>query len=44
MAWTLKDIPTFYIDDGKKLTIQRMKKKTLLTEWKAYEKKIENEN
>jgi len=43
MAWTLKDIPTFYIFDGKKVDYTEDERKALLTEWKADDARIENE-
>lgn len=43
MAWTLKDIPTFYIFDGKKVDYTEDERKALLTEWKADDTRIENE-
>ena len=43
MAWTLKDIPTFYIFDGKKVDYTEDERKALLTEWKSDDTRIENE-
>ena len=43
MAWTLKDIPTFYIFDGKKVDYTEDERKALLTEWKADDTRIGNE-
>jgi len=43
MAWTLKDIPTFYIFDGKKVDYTEDERKALLTEWKSDDTRIEDE-
>ncbi len=43
MAWTLKDIPTFYIFDGKKVDYTENERKALLKEWKEDDTRIENE-
>ena len=43
MARTLKDIPTFYILDGKKVDYTEDERKALLTEWKTEDTRIEND-
>ncbi len=43
MAWTLKDIPTFYLVNGERVDYTEDERKALLTEWKADDTRIENE-
>ena len=43
MAWTLKDIPTFYLVNGERVDYTEDERNTLLTEWKEDETRIEND-